>query len=283
MVRWLFLLFLFSIFVFGADIFLPIKNVYYDAQKAKLGKKLFFDTRLSSTGRLSCEHCHNLYWKLTGTTTYNVNISADKQINPPTILNAALNYIFFSNGSVRDIRKQVEVSLLDLNQLGSSKEFIINKVTTDPSYESEFKRLYKGVTFDNIVDALVNFENALITPNSKFDAFLQGDANALTDDQKKGFELFKNMGCSNCHSGVNIGSNLIYNRAQNDYEQQLKVPTLRNITKTAPYFYDGKEMELKDVIKSMNFIHLLSDSEVDFMYKFLDSLTGQRPEILNEN
>ena len=266
----------------------PVKILDYDEQKAELGKDLFYDTRLSPDGATSCETCHNLYWNLSGTSVDNIKISLDKTMNPPTVLNAALNYLFFKDGRIRDIKEQVIESITDLNQLGSSKEFVTQKVNLNPQYKSKFKTLYSdGVTFENIVDAIVNFEKALITPNSKFDKFISGDEKAFSEEEKRGFELFKKVGCMNCHSGVNLGANLYYN-AKLDYNEKTddgkyKVPGLRNISKTAPYLYSGLENDLKRGIEHISKLRTqneLTKEQVELIYKFLLTLDGDKPEIL---
>ena len=139
----------------------------------------------------------------------------------------------------------------------------------------------------NITDALVNFEKALVTPNAKFDKFIEGDANALNEDEKHGFELFKKIGCINCHSGVNLGANLYYelkfDSGEGGQAGRYKVPSLRNIEKTAPYLYSGEIADLKEAIKFVakkRINYNLSDEQTQALYKFLLTLSGEKPEIL---
>ncbi len=265
----------------------PIAQPKFDEQKARLGKELFFDASLSPSGTLSCEKCHNIYWDLSGTSKKNVKISADEEISPPTALNSALNFIFFKNGEVKDIAEQVKQSLTGKNQLASEPKFLVQKVNQNSVYRKKFEELYKnGVSFDNIVDALVNFEKALITPNAKFDKFISGDESVFDDEEKRGFELFKKIGCINCHSGANMGANLYYElrfHADGNKTDRYKVPSLRNIEKTAPYFYGGEVMDLKDTIKDVGKMLLnydLSEEQTHELYKFLLTLSGEKPEIL---
>ena len=265
----------------------PVAQPKFDEQKARLGKELFFDASISPSGTLSCERCHNLYWDLSGTSKKNVKISADEQISPPTALNSALNFIFFKNGEVKDLAEQVRQSLTSKNELASEPKFLIQKVNQNSVYRKKFEELYKnGVSFDNIVDALVNFEKALVPPNAKFDKFISGDESVFDDEEKHGFELFKKIGCINCHSGANMGANLYYElRFDSDGNKtgRYKVPSLRNIEKTAPYFYSGEVMDLKDTIKAVGKILLnydLSDEQTHELYKFLLTLSGEKPEIL---
>lgn len=265
----------------------PVTQPKFDEQKARLGKELFFDASISPSGTLSCERCHNLYWDLSGTSKKNVKISADEQISPPTALNSALNFIFFKNGEVKDLAGQVRQSLTSKNELASEPKFLIQKINQNSVYKKKFEELYKnGVSFDNIVDALVNFEKALVTPNAKFDKFISGDEGVFDDEEKRGFELFKKIGCINCHSGANMGANLYYElrfHADGNKTGRYKVPSLRNIEKTAPYFYNGEVMDLKDTIKVVGKMLLnydLSDEQTHELYKFLLTLSGEKPEIL---
>jgi len=265
----------------------PVAQPKFDEQKARLGKELFFDASISPSGTLSCERCHNLYWDLSGTSKKNVKISADEQISPPTALNSALNFIFFKNGDVKDLAGQVRQSLTSKNELASEPKFLIQKINQNSVYRKKFEELYKnGVSFDNIVDALVNFEKALVTPNAKFDKFISGDESVFDEEEKRGFELFQKVGCINCHSGANMGANLYYELkfdADGNKTGRYKVPSLRNIEKTAPYFYSGEVIDLKETIKAVSRMLLnydLSEEQTHVLYKFLLTLSGEKPEIL---
>ena len=265
----------------------PATPLEYDDEKARLGKKLFFDASLSPGGTVSCEKCHNLYWDLSGTSKKNVKISAYEEISPPTALNSALNFIFFKNGEVKDIAEQVRQSLTGKNQLASEPKFLVQKVNQNSVYRNKFEELYEdGVSFESIVDALVNFEKALITPNAKFDKFISGDESVFDDEEKRGFELFKTIGCINCHSGANIGANLYYELkfdADGNKTGRYKVTSLRNIEKTAPYLYSGELADLKEALKiiaKMRINYDLSDEQTHALYKFLLTLSGEKPEIL---
>lgn len=283
------ILLFFCVHSFAAShVLAPITPPKFDEQKALLGKELFFDTELSPSGTLSCEKCHNLYWNLSGTSKKNVKISVGSQVSPPTALNSALNFIFFKNGEIKDLEEQVKRSLTGENQLGSEPKFLTRKVNQNPVYKQKFLEIYgEDATFENITDALVNFEKALVTPNAKFDKFIGGDANALNEDEKHGFELFKKIGCINCHSGVNLGANLYYelkfDSGEGGQAGRYKVPSLRNIEKTAPYLYSGEIADLKEAIKFVakkRINYNLSDEQTQALYKFLLTLSGEKPEIL---
>lgn len=271
----------------ASHILSPVTQPKFDEQKARLGKELFFDASISPSGTLSCEKCHNLYWDLSGTSKKNVKISADEEISPPTALNSALNFIFFKNGEVKDIAEQVRQSLTDKNQLASEPKFLVQKVNQNSVYRNKFEELYEdGVSFESIVDALVNFEKALVTPNAKFDKFISGDESVFDEEEKRGFELFKTIGCINCHSGANMGANLYYELkfdADGNKTGRYKVPSLRNIEKTAPYLYSGELADLKEALKiiaKMRINYDLSDEQTHVLYKFLLTLSGEKPEIL---
>lgn len=283
------ILLFFCVHSFAAShVLAPITPPKFDEQKALLGKELFFDATLSPSGTLSCEKCHNLYWNLSGTSKKNVKISVGSQVSPPTALNSALNFIFFKNGEIKDLEEQVKRSLTGENQLGSEPKFLTRKVNQNPVYKQKFLEIYgEDATFENITDALVNFEKALVTPNAKFDKFIEGDANALNEDEKHGFELFKKIGCINCHSGVNLGANLYYelkfDSGEGGQAGRYKVPSLRNIEKTAPYLYSGEIADLKEAIKFVakkRINYNLSDEQTQALYKFLLTLSGEKPEIL---
>lgn len=279
---------LFCVQAFAAShVLSPIAQPKFDEQKARLGKELFFDASLSPGGTVSCEKCHNLYWELSGTSKKNLKISADKEASPPTALNSALNFIFFKNGEVKDIAEQVKQSLTGKNQLASEPKFLVQKVNQNSVYRNKFEELYEdGVSFEGIVDALVNFEKALVTPNAKFDKFISGDESVFNEEEKRGFELFKTIGCINCHSGANIGANLYYELkfdADGNKTGRYKVPSLRNIEKTAPYLYSGELADLKEALKiiaKMRINYDLSDEQTHALYKFLLTLSGEKPEIL---
>ena len=281
-------LYFFCIQTFAAShVLYPVAQPKFDEQKARLGKELFLDASLSPSGTLSCEKCHNLYWDLSGTSKKNVKISADEEISPPTALNSALNFIFFKNGEVKDIAEQVRQSLTGKNQLASEPKFLVQKVNQNSVYRNKFEELYgDGVSFEGIVDALVNFEKALVTPNAKFDKFISGDESVFNEEEKRGFELFKTIGCINCHSGANIGANLYYELkfgADGNKTGRYKVPSLRNIEKTAPYLYSGELADLKEALKmiaKMRINYDLSDEQTHALYKFLLTLSGEKPEIL---
>lgn len=286
-------LFIFTMFAFGAGGFSPSLGVFYDESKAAIGKKLFFDKRLSLNGKKSCETCHNLYWDFSGTIRKNIN---NNTINPPSVLNSALNYIFLQNGSIKNIYDQVQDSITSDIQLDIDEKTFVFKLTNISDYRLMFSKVYSdGITFKNAIDALVEFQRAVLAVSSPFDRFLMGDNNAIGKDEKLGFETFKSIGCVACHNGVNLGSNILQKMGfykdfldgRNFLEQKgqklYKVPSLRNIARTAPYMSDGSILYLKDAIihvADTQLMHKISKEQIDLIYKFLLTLNGEYPRIL---
>ncbi|MGG7048969.1 MULTISPECIES: cytochrome-c peroxidase [unclassified Campylobacter] len=289
--RKIILILFFAVFALSDELFVPSLGLKYDESKAQLGKRIFFDKRISPNGTVSCESCHNLYWDFSGTVRTKVHENA---INPPSIINAAHNYLYTISGNIRSLKDQIKIALLSHEQLGSSEDLIISVLNKTSDYRTTFKEIYDdSINTNNIVDVLEHFIKAIYTADSPFDRYLLGNKNALSDDQKEGFEIFNKIGCSACHNGVNLGANLrhqadFHRHMMSDEGQDVKnelfrVPPLRNIGRTAPYLHDGSIVLLKDVIERVAKIQLarsLSQDELDKLYKFLMSLSGERPRIL---
>lgn len=273
----------FSANIVANDIFIPVLHYDYDKRKALLGKQLFFDTRISQK-HYSCNTCHHLKGEFTGTSP-----RFRPELNPPTVLNAALNYLFGHEGKVQTLKDQLNFTLKGKDGLESEPRFIIEKVKKNPQYEAEFNKLYNnGVTFENIKDTLSEFLKALITP-SKFDLYIAGDQNALSEEQKQGLVIFIKKGCVSCHNGRNLGGNMISKFELYGESVVRKVPSMRNILRTAPYMADGTYFDLKEAIKNLKIINTrivltdFTDQEFNLLFKFFEALNGSIPEILNEN
>lgn len=305
--------FLFSIIIFlngyvlAEELITPIpQSIPYNKEKAKLGKKLFFDTILSHDRTVSCETCHHLKNKITGADSMSLSKGIYGKLgdfNSPTVLNAVFNYVQFWNGRVDTLKEQTQGPLHNPKEMGMTKKLLILRLNGDEDYKKAFDKLYTdGVNVQNVADAIAEFEKTLITPNSRFDKYLQGDEKALSAQEKKGYKTFKSLGCIACHNGVNIGGNLIqhfgifssedipelksrhYYISNEDRETYYyKVPSLRNISKTAPYFHDGKVYDLKEAIDTMIHFQLgreVSKEKKESIYKFLLTLDGQTPSFL---
>ena len=287
MKRFLFCLLVSFCTMMASETFEPVLTSKYDEQKAHIGKKLFFDKRLSPTENYSCETCHNLYWNLSGTnSSYN---SQKGVLNPPSVLNAALNFIFYTDGRARSLKDQVSESINSRTELNSNKDEIVKKVKSIGEYQILFENAYEdGIKYKNIVDALVEFEKAVLSVDSPFDEYMSGNEDAIDAEAKKGFELFNKIGCVACHNGRNLGGNLMQDVDRKDLTENrrlLRVPSLRNVMRTAPYLSGGSMNDLKEMIRyisAMQLQHPLSDEELGRIYKFLQTLNGRKPRILNE-
>ena len=277
----------------------------YDKEKAILGKKLFHDARLSKDNSVSCSSCHMLQDGGDDNLQFSFGINGQLgNINSPTVLNSRYNLAQFWDGRTKDLKEQAAAPIANPIEMGSSISEVLKKIKKDSKYKKEFKKLYEnGLTEENILDAIAEFEKALVTPNSRFDKYLRGETTALTKIEIEGYELFKSNGCISCHNGVNIGSNLYqkvgilktyidefntlgrYNVTKKKRDKYyFKVPTLRNIELTAPYLHDGSKLNLIEIVKFMMIYQLgIIPDEKDILkiVAFLKTLTGETPKILD--
>lgn len=276
-----------------------VKASAFSEQKAELGKKLYFEPRLSKSGIISCNTCHNL--GLGGTDGVAAAIGHRWTINPhhlnsPSVYNSVLNTTQFWDGRALTLAEQAKGPIESEAEMATPAKIAVEKIASLKEYVAEFKKIYgkSGVTFDNIADAIANFERTLITP-SRFDDFLNGDAKALSSDEQKGLKLFIDKGCVSCHSGVNLGGSMQpfevaakYKFAnlgdfKGDKNGMVKTPTLRNIAESAPYFHNGAIWSLREAIKEMGSVQLgieISDREAKSIEAFLNALTGEKPKII---
>ncbi|MFQ6342448.1 cytochrome-c peroxidase [Campylobacter sp. VTCC 70190] len=276
-----------------------IKASEFTLEKAELGKKLYFEPRLSKSGIISCNTCHNV--GLGGTDGISAAVGHKWTANPhhlnsPTVYNAVLNNTQFWDGRAGTLADQAKGPIQAEPEMATPAKLAVEKIASLPEYVSEFRKIYgkSGVSFDNIADAIANFERTLITP-SRFDKFLEGDEKALTKEEQKGLKLFMEKGCTACHNGVNLGGNMQafevagkYKFAnlgdfKGDANGMVKTPTLRNVAETAPYFHNGAIWNLQDAIKEMGSVQLgikISNKEAKSIETFLKSLTGIKPAII---
>jgi len=301
--RILFILFTLTLLCLAAEPIIPIpQQIPYDKKKALLGRELFFDTLLSKDNSVACINCHNIYNGGADARPVSRGFNGKKgNIQAPTVLNAVFNFRQFWNGRAADLYEQADGPLNNPVEHNMTPALIEQRLKANAHYAKVFSSLYKdGITYKNAVDAIVEFEKALITPNSKFDLFLQGKA-TLTNKEQKGYRLFKQLGCISCHNGRNVGGNSFAKigmftpyKSTKEYPDRyalthdpldknvFKVPTLRNIALTAPYFHDASRKTLKDAIEAMGFYNLgleLEKEEIDAIEAFLKTLTGKLPEI----
>jgi cytochrome c peroxidase len=275
-----------------------------NAAKVELGKKLFFDPRLSRSGFISCNSCHNL--ATGGVDNLPSSIGHKWQLGPinsPTVLNSKYNVAQFWDGRAKDLKEQAAGPIENPAEMAATHELAIEVLRTIPGYVAEFKKVYgtDKITIGDVTDAIAVFEETLVTPDSRFDKWLKGDDNAITKTESQGYDLFKAKGCTTCHMGIAVGASLFQkmglvkpyetdNKAQGRYDvtgqeadrMVFKVPTLRNVELTYPYFHDGSLWDLKDAVKTMADIQLgipVNDQEADKIVAFLLTLTGELPEI----
>lgn len=270
-------------------------EISVDIKKANLGKELFFDTILSKDNTISCHSCHLLTQGGDDNLQFSVGIDGKiGNINAPTVLNSTFNFVQFWDGRAKNLQEQAMAPITNPIEMGHNFEELIKKLEKS-SYKQKFDSIYKdGITPFNLSNAIAEYEKTLITPNSPFDRYLRGEKDAISNETKEGYELFKTQGCIACHHGINVGGNLyakfgVISQLQSDskgrYEvtkneldkYYFKVPTLRNIELTAPYLHDGRIDNLEDVVKFMAHYQLgksLSTEDVDKIVLFLKSLTG---------
>jgi cytochrome c peroxidase len=269
---------------------IPLK-MELDARKVELGEKLFHDRQLSHDDSISCASCHDLSRGGVDGLVRPVGINnAVGDINSPTVFNSGFNFRQFWNGRAATLEAQIDGPVHADKEMASNWKEVIGKLSQSPEYVASFTNLYQSkITEAGIKDAIATFERSLFTPNATFDRYLRGDHNALTLEESEGYTLFKEYGCVACHQGVNVGGNMFQkfgvmargldnpDRAGDD-EGLMKVPSLRNIALTAPYFHNGSADTLEKAVSTMATQQLgrvLSSNEVDLIVKFLKSLTGE--------
>ena len=304
----------------GERAFEPVRpidtQVDVDMEKVALGFALFHDTRLSVDNTVSCATCHAL--ETAGVDNHQYSHGVDDQlggVNAPTVYNAVYNFVQFWDGRAKTLADQAAGPPLNPIEMASpSFDHIIAKLKADKAFVKDFTKVYPdGITEANITDAIEEFERTLITPNSRFDKWLRGDDSAITADELAGYELFKKYDCATCHVGPNLGGqsyelmglrkhyfadrgmeltnedNGRYKETQLERDRhRFKVPGLRNIEHTWPYYHDGTRHTLDEAIYDMGLYQTgveMDASEVDKIEAFLLTLTGeyQGAPITNNN
>ena len=272
--------------------------------KVELGKKLWFDPRLSRSGFISCNSCHNL--SMGGSDNLKTSIGDKWQkgpINSPTVLNSSLNLAQFWDGRAKDLKEQAGGPIANPGEMAFSHDLAVDMLRSIPQYVGEFKRVFghDKLGIGEVTAAIAAFEETLVTPNAPFDKWLKGDKKAITAQELRGYQLFKGSGCVACHNGPNLGGTSFQkmglvepyktdNPAEgrsavtgNDAERfNFKVPTLRNVELTYPYFHDGAADTLAEAVDTMGRIQLgrkFSDKENADIVAFLKTLTGDQPRI----
>ena len=299
-----------------ADYFEPIpqevpslKDNPITPEKIELGKKLYFDPRLSGSGLISCNTCHNL--SMSGDDNLPTSVGhgwAKGPRNAPTVYNAVFNIAQFWDGRAEDLKEQAKGPIQAAVEMNSTPEMVIKMLLSMPEYVEEFKQAFPEqsdpVTFDNITKAIEAFEATLLTPSSRFDQYLEGKEDALTKGEKQGVDLFIDKGCVACHSGVNLGGDDYYpfgvveqpgaeilppddkgryavTKTATD-EYVFRAAPLRNVAITPPYFHSGQVWDLEQAIMVMGDSQLgeaINKDEAKLIAEFLHTLAGKRPEI----
>ncbi|WP_290701412.1 cytochrome-c peroxidase [Amphritea sp.] len=273
-----------------------------DPAKAELGKQLFFDPRLSKSGFISCNSCHNL--SMGGSDNMPTSIGHNwtlGPINAPTVLNSSLNVAQFWDGRAKDLQEQAGGPIANPGEMGFSHQLAVEVLETIPGYKQTFKEVFKTeqIGIDQVTEAIAAFEETLVTPNSPFDKYLQGDKDAISADAQAGYALFTSVGCTACHNGQAVGGNSFQKMGLvKPYKTtskaagrsavtgkeidrfNFKVPTLRNVELTYPYFHDGAVWNLEEAVGVMAELQLgkqLQEQEIAQIVSFLKSLTGDQP------
>ncbi len=276
-----------------------------NAAQAELGKKLWFDPRLSRSGFISCNSCHNL--SMGGSDNLKTSIGHNWQkgpINSPTVLNSSLNMAQFWDGRAKDLREQAGGPIANPGEMAFTHELAVDMLRSIPQYVAEFKQVFgtDKLSIAEVTTAIAAFEETLVTPNARFDQWLKGNKQAINDQELRGWQLFKSAGCVACHNGPNLGGTSFQkmglvepyktdNPAEgrfavtgNDAERfNFKVPTLRNVELTYPYFHDGAADTLAQAVDTMGRIQLgktFTAQENADIVAFLKTLTGEQPQLV---
>jgi cytochrome c peroxidase len=255
-----------------------------DPLKLTLGERLFADPRLSGDGSRACSWCHDVR---TNGADHNRRDKAfdgsEILLNTSTVFNAALSFRLNWEGNFRTLETQAEALLDNRRILGTSVEEVLEKLSADPEMARQFEVAYgHGPDRASLLDAITTYERSLVTPGSRFDRWLGGDAAALSAEELNGYQLFKSLGCISCHQGVNVGGNLferhgIFHPLASPKPEILRVPSLRNVATTPPYFHDGSAPTLHEAVRRMANAQLdqtLSDQQIEAIVAFLNTLTG---------
>lgn len=284
---------------------LPLK-VTLNPDKVLLGQMLFFDTRLSASDTIACANCHDL--NQGGADGKPVATGVDGiqgTINTLSVFNASYHIAWFWDGRATTLADQIDGPIHNPTEMGITWDVLVKKLGQIPEYQTSFETLYdNGVSEENIKDAIISFEKSLITPNARFDRYLRGETDAIDANEKHGYQLFKDYGCVACHQGINVGGNMfqVFGVAKNYFENRgnitqadlgrfnvtgreedkyrFRVPSLRNVVLTAPYFHDGSRETLDQAVHVMAEYQLgrtISDDDVAFIVSFLNTLTGEYP------
>ena len=275
-----------------------------DADKVSLGRRLFLDPQLSADGSIACASCHNLATGGTDRLPRSVGIhGAVGAIKAPTVYNSGLNFVQFWDGRAATLEDQVDGPVTNPAEMGANWMDLLTRLQADPAYVRQFKQVFgDNPSREGVRSAIAAFERSLVTVDSRFDRYLNGDDSALTPFERKGYGLFRSYGCASCHQGANVGGNMFqkfgfmgnlfqdrgrinppdlgrFNVTKRDSDRFVfKVPSLRLAAINPPYFHDGSVATLPEAIKIMGQYQLgrdIPDDDIQAMAAFLGALVGK--------
>lgn len=281
-------------------------EIELDDRRVALGDELFHDPLLSSNGTVSCATCHALNKGGTDQLPVSKGMGGSLTgLNAPTVFNSGFHARLNWDGRAKTLEEQSDGPIAAVGEMGGmSWPAVVDRLQDDDGYKASFKDVYAdGVTPDNVRDAIATFQRSLYTPNAPFDKYLRGDDAAISAEAKQGYDLFKAYGCVACHQGVAVGGNMFqtlgifgdyfadrgtpvieadlgrFNVTRNELDRHVfKVPSLRNIAQTSPYFHDGNAATLQEAIQLMGKYQLgveIPQTDIDLLMQFLRSLTGE--------
>jgi cytochrome c peroxidase len=257
-----------------------------DPRQVALGERLFHDPRLSHDNTRSCNSCHDI--STNGASAINgASVSPPDptprvvQLNIPTVFNAALSFRLNWEGDLRTLEEQAAQTLNKPQIMGSSVDEALRKLLADSDVARQFREAYgREPDGAGLLGAIAAYERTLLTPGSRFDRWLGGDVNAITAEEFAGYQLFKSLGCISCHQGVNVGGNMyqrhgVFHPLASPRPEIVRVPSLRNVAVTQPYFHDGSAAALS-AVKEMGaqLDRTLTDDQTEAIVAFLNTLTG---------
>jgi cytochrome c peroxidase len=254
-----------------------------DPKRLLLGERLFSDRRLSHDNTHSCSSCHDIGTNGASANAHDVPEGRPMAFNTPTVFNVSLNFRLNWEGNFRSLEEGAEQSLRNPAIMASSPDEVVSKLRADPEAATQFRDAYgREPDAAAVLDAIVTFERSLVTPGSRFDRWLKGEADAITPEELSGYQVFKSLGCIACHQGVNVGGNLfqrhgIFHPLGSPEPEMLRVPSLRNVATTPPYFHDGSVLTLPEAVKAMGMAQLdrvLTEQQITAIVAFLNTLTG---------
>lgn len=269
-------------------------------ERVKLGKQLYFEPRLSKSGIISCNTCHNLGMGGADGVSAAVGhkwVANPHHLNSPTVYNAVFYDAQFWDGRSHTLEDQAQGPMQAEPEMASPEELVLKRIHSIPDYVDAFKKAYdENITIDfkTITATIGLFERTLVTP-SRYDDYVNGDNKALSIPEKEGLKTFIDKGCATCHNGIALGGKMMPFPAVKPYKYSdigdfkgdkngnVKVPTLRNVTETAPYFHNGAIWSLAESVKEMGSTQLgqtLTDEETDKIVTFLKALKGRKPAIV---